>query len=57
MYSNILKTNFLLDLQTHNVRARKGLRDHLSSSEAFKLSLVERTDFTKETSGYDADIY
>lgn len=57
MYSNILRTNFPFDLQTHNVRARKGLRDHLSSSEAFQLSLAELTDFTKETSGYDADIY
>lgn len=25
MYSNILKTNFPFDLQTHDVRARKGL--------------------------------
>ena len=57
MYSNILRTNFPFDLQTHNVKARKGLRDHLSSSEAFQLSLAELTDFTKETSGYDADIY
>lgn len=50
MYSNILKLIFHL-IYRLNVRARKGL------VRGFKLSLVRFTDFTKETSGHDADIY